>query len=506
MSLFDRMSDKQKAAIMQTIADHELGDTLENAENPTTEDIRYVRLFQRLDLESKKTESKLQDFEKRIQSKIDDAIKADELTALQRKVTDLEAKYEDLLEKFNVMEVVTESLDAHNQHLSRFISHLQRRVSELTQNNLYLSVKTASDNRRYRRLNFRFYTSKRLTSDPSKLKNKVEFAKLMWQNGVCAAFGKGPSDDFSRYLAVGHALQENPNPRPASTKKGDKEFVRPAFRSIGVFASRSAAAEFWKNKDAISDFAKDNGFKASVGSDWDQSATAFLIKWGSHPKVRRVHLIDGVLYLRFNDSADRTFKVLNEFAPKLKDTLLPVKPVAVKNVPVPGVPPPYDDILAQTYNQSAHFSDHPEPPICGVHKVIPPLDDESEEETADDSQSGSESESEEEAVHTGRRGCSEAEDSEACEEAEQEGRLFYTQPYRQTRQGASNSMSASNSQPLPVRASKGKKKEDPQPNEEEQKGRSKSQKASSGKSKGSKKDKKGSPERQKTPDRKKKKE
>ena len=127
---------------MQTIAEHNLEDTLENAESPTTEDIRYIRLFQRLDLESQKTEAKLQDFEERIKTKLDDAIKADELSALQRKVTDLEAKYEDLLDKFNVMEVVTESLDTHNQHLSRYISHLQQRVSELTQNNLYLSVKT----------------------------------------------------------------------------------------------------------------------------------------------------------------------------------------------------------------------------------------------------------------------------------------------------------------------------------------------------------------------------
>ena len=480
---------------MQTIAEHNLEDTLENAESPTTEDIRYIRLFQRLDLESQKTEAKLQDFEERIKTKLDDAIKAEELSALQRKVTDLEAKYEDLLDKFNVMEVVTESLDTHNQHLSRYISHLHQRVSELTQNNLYLSVKTASDNRRYRRLNFRFYTSKRLTSDPSKLKNKVEYAKLMWQNGVCAAFGKEPSDDFTRFLAVGHALQDNPNPRPV-TKKGD--FVRPAYRAIGVFASRNAAAEFWANKDAISDFAKDNGYKASVGSDWDQSATSFLIKWGSHPKVRRVHLIDGVLYLRFNDSADRTHKVLNEFATKLSDTLLPVKPVVIKNESVPGVPPPYDDILTQTYNRSPQCTDLDEPPELYVHKVIPPITGESEGEATDDSQSGSESECEEEAVHPRRRGGSEAEDSEAGEEAEPEGRIFYSQPPRQTRQGASNALPASHSQSQPLRHRKSKK-DDSQTNEAEHKGGSKSSKASTGKSKAGKKDKKVSPERAKTP-------
>ena len=501
MSNYARMSEDVKDTIQDTIRKHNLADTLADKDNPTTSDIQYVRLFARLDLEAKSQDNKLQEFERRIEAKIEEAIKSDELSVLKNKLSDLETKYQDLRDQVDQMEVVTESLDQHNQHLSRYISLLQARVTELTHNNLALSIKSASDNRRNRRLNFRFYTSKRLTSDPAKLKNKVEFAKLMWKAGICAAFGKDPDSDCSNFLVVGHALQENPNPPRQSD---DSDFKRPTHRSIGVFASRKAAAEFWANKDAVSDFAKDNGYKASVGSDWDRDATSFLVKWGNHPKVRRVHLIDGVLYLRFNDSADRTHKVLNEFATKLKDTILPVHPVVIKNQAVRGLPPAYDDMVTQNYCKSAYYDDTTDPAGLSLHKPIQELSDESQSEESDDCEDSSDEEPEEEEVHVAGGGRSQAEDVEATEAIDENVRLFYSQVTRQTRQNNPAAASAlPNSQPPPLRQRRNAKPSH-QPDQSKQKGAVKAPKKTGEKGKVVKKKEKAlSPQREKTPDKKK---
>ena len=91
------MSEDVKDTIQDTIRKHNLADTLADKDNrPTTSDIQYVRLFARLDLEAKSQDNKLQEFERRIEAKIEEAIKSDELTLLKNKLSDLETKYQDL--------------------------------------------------------------------------------------------------------------------------------------------------------------------------------------------------------------------------------------------------------------------------------------------------------------------------------------------------------------------------------------------------------------------------
>ena len=365
MSSVFKMDEATRSAFKDTVERHGLQAYIKNMEKVTVEEMKFIMLYQMMDKNADDTNTRLDAIDSSIQTSNKELVTKSELEELRSEVGVLKEEVQQLKSDFKLSSVITMSLDTAVQYNDRYIEKLEKRVTELTNSNIYISNKQSATNRRVRRLNFRFYHSKRVTEEQAELRDKNQYAQKIWDMGICCAFDKEPGSDCKPFLAVAHALTD-------ITREQKGDFIRPKYRSIGVFSSRSAAATFWANKDKVIQYGKDNGFKCSVGSDWDEEATRFMLKWGNHPRVKRIHLLDGVLYIRFKKDEKKTFKVLNEQASKLNDTLIAVEPVQVSTKPIVK-PPQYPDILNVVYGRV--FNNVTARPMLKYHQDIDTLEE-----------------------------------------------------------------------------------------------------------------------------------
>ena len=357
MNLLLKMTSEERDEFDTTVNKHGLAKYIADPDNVSMDELRYVNMYTIMDRQAEETKGRLDKLDSTIKDTLKGVVPREEVEALRTEVSELKKQVSTLQLEHKLTNVVCTALDVSAQFNSKYVTRLEKRVDDLSQNNLYLSNKLASDNRRMRRLNFRFYHSKRATEEQSELRDKNKYAQLIWNLGICKAFGMEPGSDCKQHLSVAHALTD-------IEREQTGDFKRPKYRSIGVFSNRSSAVTFWNNKDKIVQFSKDNGFKSSVGSDWDSGATAYMLRWGNDKRVARVHLIDGVLYLRLASDEKRTHKVLNEHAEKLMDTLKPVDPVTVSTAPLKR-PPDYNDVLQTIYSKV--FENINQPPTLTCH-------------------------------------------------------------------------------------------------------------------------------------------
>ena len=335
MNLLFKMTPEEREEFDNTVKKHGLAKYIADPDSVSMDELRYVNMYTIMDKQAEETKGRLDKLDNTLKASLKGVVPREEVDALRSEVSELKKQVSQLQIEQKLSNVVCTSLDVNAQFNSKYVAKLEQRVEDLSQNNLYLSNKLASDNRRMRRLNFRFYHSKRATEDQSELRDKNKYAQLIWNLGICRAFDMEPGSDCKQHLSVAHALTD-------IEREQTGDFKRPKFRSIG----------------------KDNGFKSSVGSDWDSGATSYMLRWANDKRVKRVHLIDGVLYLRLAADEKKTHKVLNEHAAKLMDSLKPVDPVTVSTAPIKR-PPEYNDILQIIYSKV--FENVSKPPTLTCH-------------------------------------------------------------------------------------------------------------------------------------------